>query len=307
MPQVSVVIPAYNSMEYLPATIASVLEQTFTDFELLIINDGSTDDLVAWAAHITDPRVRLISQDNQGVSVARNRGITASQGKYIAFLDADDLWEPTKLEKQVRCFENDPEVGLVDTCIFFADEQGNRGGVGGGLYESGNVWTEILQRNLLWCGSTPLVRRDCFETVGLFDTDLRSAEDWHMWTRIASRFSFAIIKEPLVYYRQHRTNKSGNIDRAFLFSCKTIEKIYELVPPELGYLKKRAYGRLHLHTAWRYLRDEDFINAGYHWRQVFGNWPRLARSRSYIMLSQKILMHRAINAFANLRRLAFKH
>ena len=101
MSKVSVIIPAYNAMNYLPQTLKSVLQQTFTDFEILIINDGSSDDIVEWSSQISDSRVKLISQINQGVSAARNTGIRNAQGEYIAFIDADDLWEPTKLEKQV--------------------------------------------------------------------------------------------------------------------------------------------------------------------------------------------------------------
>ncbi|MBD3561856.1 glycosyltransferase family 2 protein, partial [Planktothrix sp. FACHB-1355] len=112
-PKVSVVIPAYNAMRYLPATLDSVFNQTYTDLEILIIDDGSKDETVEWVAQITDPRVQLISQQNKGVSEARNAGIANARGEYIALLDADDLWEPTKLEKQVRCLEDNPAVGLV--------------------------------------------------------------------------------------------------------------------------------------------------------------------------------------------------
>ncbi|MCJ8280869.1 MAG: glycosyltransferase family 2 protein, partial [Rivularia sp. ALOHA_DT_140] len=122
MPKVSVIIPAYNAMGFLPETLESVLQQTFTDFEILIINDGSSDDIVEWASKISDSRVRLITQINQGVSAARNTGIRNSQGEYIAFLDADDLWEPTKLEKQVNCLKANPGVGLVYTWTTFIDQ-----------------------------------------------------------------------------------------------------------------------------------------------------------------------------------------
>jgi glycosyltransferase involved in cell wall biosynthesis len=121
MPKVSVVIPAYNAMTYLPETVESVLKQTFTNFEVLIINDGSSDHIMQWVTQISDSRVRLISQENQGLPGARNTGIAQAQGEYVAFLDADDWWEPTKLEKQVRCFEERPGVGLVYTWTALID------------------------------------------------------------------------------------------------------------------------------------------------------------------------------------------
>src|SRR4028119_1857024 len=125
MPKVSVIIPAYNAMAYLPETLESVINQTFTDFEVLIINDGSPDGIVEWASEIKDSRVKLISQENQGLSGARNTGIWSSQGEYLAFLDADDIWEPTKLEKQVQCLDKNLDVGMVSSGISTIDPNGN--------------------------------------------------------------------------------------------------------------------------------------------------------------------------------------
>nr|WP_256498773.1 glycosyltransferase family A protein [Chroococcidiopsis sp. CCNUC1] len=115
MPKVSVIIPAYNAMKYLPATLGSLLSQTFDDFEAIVVNDGSFDETEKWVSQIEDPRVKLICQQNKGLAGARNTGINQATGEYIAFLDADDLWEPSKLEKQVAVLEENPEVGLVYT------------------------------------------------------------------------------------------------------------------------------------------------------------------------------------------------
>src|SRR4028119_528470 len=125
MPKVSVIVPAYNAMAYLPETLQSVLTQTFNSFEVLIINDGSSDEIVEWASEVKDSRVKLISQENQGLSGARNTGIWSSQGEYLAFLDADDIWEPTKLEKQVQCLEEDNNIGMVSSGISTIDPNGN--------------------------------------------------------------------------------------------------------------------------------------------------------------------------------------
>jgi glycosyltransferase involved in cell wall biosynthesis len=139
MPKVSVVIPAYNAMTYLPETVASVLQQTFSDFELIIVNDGSSDNVMAWASGLEDPRAKLISQENGGVSKARNTGIAQAQGQYIAFLDADDLWEPTKLKKQVHCLETNPSVGLVYTWTAVINQLGQ---------PTRNVWTPNIEGNV---------------------------------------------------------------------------------------------------------------------------------------------------------------
>lgn len=167
MPKVSIIIPAYNAMAYLPETLESVLNQTFTDLEVLIINDGSPDGIVEWASEIKDSRVKLISQENQGLSGARNTGIWPSQGEYLAFLDADDIWEAKKLEKQVEYLEKHPDVGLVSSWISNVDRNGNFIDIYD-CSEGGKDLTKALFcSNILYCGSNPLVRRICFEKVGV--------------------------------------------------------------------------------------------------------------------------------------------
>lgn len=197
MPKVSVVIPAYNSMAYLPTTLETVFAQTFTDFEVLIINDGSSDNIVNWVSSLADARIRLITQENQGLTGAHNTGVMQAQGEYIAFLDADDLWEPSKLEKQVSCLDKNPEVGLVDTWVMLIDETGKSTGTVLKTNAEGNVWKQIIQCPTVVCGSSPLVRNACFQEVGLFDPEMGGSSDWDMWIRIASRYSFGLIKEQI--------------------------------------------------------------------------------------------------------------
>ncbi len=248
-PKVSIIIPAYNAIKYLPETVESVLKQSFTDFELLIINDGSSDNTVEWVSSISDSRVRLISQENKGLSGARNTGITSSKGEYISFLDADDIWEPTKIEKQVYKLDNDPTVGLVYTWVkyFYEDIESVRLG---DPDAEGNVLKAILEANVVMCGSNAMVRRFCFEEVGKFDENLTSIEDWDMWIRIASKYSFAVVKEALVYYRQHNSNMSKNYEMMIQNFNKVFERAFQLVPPDLFYIKEKAYGRVYLHLAW---------------------------------------------------------
>ncbi|HEY9633632.1 MAG TPA: glycosyltransferase family A protein [Coleofasciculaceae cyanobacterium] len=168
MPKVTVVIATYNSMDYLPETLESVLRQTFTDFEVLVVDDGSSDSTVQWASGLVEPRVKLITQENQGVCVARNTGIAHARGEYVAFLDSDDLWEPTKLEKQVRCFEDNPALGLVHTWLALIDEQGTSTGRVLASNAEGDVLEQLVQKNTVACSST-MGRHCCFETVGMFD------------------------------------------------------------------------------------------------------------------------------------------
>ena len=296
MPKVSVVIPAYNAMTYLAETLESVLRQTFTDFEVLIIDDGSSDQIVQWASGLVDPRVKLMKQENQGVAVARNTGITHAQGEYIAFLDADDLWESTKLEKQVRCLEDNPAVGLVHTWMNLMDERGKSTGRVITSTAEGDAWKQIVEVNTVMC-STVIARRCCFETVGVFpprDSCPIDVEDWDMWIRIASRYSFAVIKEPLVRYRLHPNNTSKDwqsIEQAYRI---VIEKAFNSAASEVLYLKSRSYGHANLRLAWKCLQssDKDHKRAIHFRRQALINYPQLRYSRECIRLSLAIALMR---------------
>jgi len=252
MPKISVIIPTYNSIRFLPNTLDSVLRQTFSEFEVLVINDGSTDNTAEWISSLTDSRVKLINQENQGCATARNTGILAAKGQYIAFLDSDDLWEPTKLEKQVKCLEENPDIGLVYTWVDFSNEEAKPTGKVRKVFAEGNVFQDMLTGNVVSCGSVPLVRRECFETVGLFDTKLWTAEDKDMWLRISTQYSFALIREPLVYYRQHPNSKSSKgFKRREQDFRRIMSKVPEPLLPQGSLQWRKVYSQQYLYFAWR--------------------------------------------------------
>jgi glycosyltransferase involved in cell wall biosynthesis len=243
-------------MKYLPDTLQSVWRQTFTDFEVIVVDDGSSDNIKQWASQIKDPRVQFISQTNQGVSTARNAGILASTGEYIALLDADDLWAPTKLETHVLYLDNNPEVGLVCSWTAMMNAQGEPTGRLFKPVADGNVYSKILVKNIIDCPST-VIRRACFEKVGLFNTNIRYNEDWEMWIRIAAVYQFAVIKEPLVYYRQHPNNVSKNWHQMQQGFTRVIKSAFETAPKELQHLKNPSYGHANLVLAWKALQSKD--------------------------------------------------
>ncbi|MDF5707842.1 MAG: glycosyltransferase family 2 protein [Nostoc sp. S4] len=283
MPKVSIIIPAYNAMTYLPETLKSILFQTFTDFEVLIINDGSTDNIVQWASELPDPRVRLIVQENQGVATARNTGIERAKGKYIAFLDADDLWEPTKLEKQVHYLKNHPEVGLLHTSMMLIDFQGNSLGRIITSNAEGNALKKLLEKNTIVTSSV-IVRSYCLQKVGKFNSNLRSSEDWDMWIRIATNYPLAVIKEPLVYYRQHNNNMTKNW-QILEQDLVTIENLFQSLQRELLYLKNRSYGYASIYLAWKALHNGDRQHATYFRNNAIAYYPQLRYSPWCIRLS----------------------
>ncbi|RCJ22318.1 glycosyl transferase family A [Nostoc minutum NIES-26] len=293
MPKVSVIVPAYNAMQYLPETVDSVLQQTFTDFEVLIIDDGSLDNIKEWVSNLTDKRVKLISQKNQGVSLARNIGISQAQGEYIAFLDSDDLWYATKLEKQVCCLDNNPRIGLVHSWMSVIDERGKPTGKVMTSDTEGSVWKQLVEQNTVACSSV-MVRRLCFQTLGGFSPRQNEypvdVEDWEMWIRIAAHYPFAVIKEPLICYRQHISNTSKNwqsLEKAYRI---VIEKTFHTAPPELLYLKNRSYGHANLRLAWKCLqsKDLDYKQALNFWQQALIHYPQLRYCWEYIRLSLAI-------------------
>ncbi|MBE9188820.1 glycosyltransferase family 2 protein [Gloeocapsopsis crepidinum LEGE 06123] len=299
MPKVSVIIPAYNAMTFLPETLDSVFSQTFIDFEVIVVNDGSSDNIKQWASEITDLRFKLVSQENQGLSGARNTGIALTQGEYVAFLDADDLWEPTKLEKQVKSLDENPEASLVYTWTTLINAKGKPLGKILANYIEGDVWQELTKHNIVECGSVAMVRRHCFETVGNFDRNLGSyVEDWDMWLRIAARYPFKVIKEPLVYYRDHSNNVSKNWQGMEQSYCLVIEKNLAGVSSELQHLRKQSYGFVYLCLAWKPLQSalKDYREAIYFRQQALKYYPQLRFTKEYIRLSMAIALMRLLKS-----------
>ncbi len=282
MPKVSVIIPTYNSIAYLPDAVGSALGQTFTDLEIIIINDGSSDHTNEWVLQQSDPRLILISQENQGKSAARNAGIARARGEYLSFLDADDCWEPTKVEKQAHCLDSNPNIGLVYTWTALADENCQPTGRIIRSNAAGNIWKELVQRNILACGSTPMIRKDCFETVGEFAHDLLLAQDWDMWIRIADRYPFAVIKEPLVRYRQHPNNTSKHLQMMQRCNTLVLERAFQSASigtngqQNVGEVRGKAYYFLNLYLGWIAIRLEDHQRAFEFWKKACSSAPLMS-------------------------------
>jgi glycosyltransferase involved in cell wall biosynthesis len=210
-PAVSVIIPVRNRARLIRQALDSVYAQTFRDFEIIVVDDGSTDDTRTVVEAYGRP-VQLISREPTGVSAARNVGIAQARGDYIALLDSDDWFEPTKLEKQVALFANHPRVGLVYTRYLVSDERtGKQWLYTGGLSSQGDAFRDLLMGFMETPLTTPtvMVRRRVFDTVAPFDTTMHMAEDIDLWCRIASQFEFGFIDEPLSVIRYHSGNTSG--------------------------------------------------------------------------------------------------
>lgn len=200
---ISVVIPAYNREHFIAEAVDSVIRQSYPDIEIIVVDDGSTDRTRQAVKRFGD-KIRYIYQNNQGPSAARNKGILAARGEWVAFLDSDDIFFPDKLSQQIKCFK-DKAIGLVHAFYYKLDCKKNSIQVIEPAFSMDRhlLQQELLQRKHTIRTSTVVVRRSCFEEVGYFNPAYRAAEDWDMWIRIASKYDFSYINQPLAIYRRH--------------------------------------------------------------------------------------------------------
>lgn len=207
---VSVIIPTYNRGHLVGRAILSVLDQTYQDFEIIVVDDGSKDYTEEVVKSFNDPRICYIRHTrNLGGSAARNTGIRAAKGKYIAFLDSDDEWLPTKLEEQIRVFHNEQNCGVVYTDLLRIYSDG-RIELYKGKHLGGWVLKDLLVTSIIGSTSSAVIKRECFDVVGLFDETLPSCQDWDMWIRIAKKYPFKRVPKPLVKYYLHGEQISSN-------------------------------------------------------------------------------------------------
>src|SRR6478672_6198857 len=209
-PAVSVVVATRNYGRYLAGAVRSVLDQTFADLEVIVIDDGSTDDTPdVIRPFLADPRVRHHRTDGLGQSRAKNLGILQARGPFVAFLDGDDEWLPTKLERQLPLFA-DPAVGVVYARRTLMDADGRDQPTPPATLARGHIYDTLLVQNPV-CFSSVVVRKAVFEAVGLFDPALPLAIDYDLWLRVARHVAFDYVDEPLVRYRTGHANLSGRI------------------------------------------------------------------------------------------------
>jgi glycosyltransferase involved in cell wall biosynthesis len=207
-PAVSIVLATYNYGRYLAGALDSALGQSLKDLEIIVVDDGSTDETKeVMVPYLGNPRVRYFGIEHAGQPAAKNFGIRLARAPFIAFLDADDLWLPSKLEKQLALFAADPAVGVVYSRRWLMDEQGRPLHFNQPRLPRGQVLAEMFRQNFI-CFSSAVVRRSVLDQVGLFDDNLALAIDYDLWLRIGQRFLFDYVDESLVMYRTGHANLS---------------------------------------------------------------------------------------------------
>ncbi len=255
-PTVSVIIPAYNAEPFLHETMQSIVDQTYSDWELILVNDGSTDDTLRVARSFKDDRIQIIDKPNSGVSDSRNQGASVSSGKYLAFLDADDVWLPEKMRESVDFLNKHESFGMVHGDMQVVNEKtkpldqvlsGKHG--------------EILEPLLLWDGcnvpspSSILVRRTVFEEVGKFDPQFSTAADQDFFFRVAKHYPIGRISKVQGYYRVHGNNMHMNIERMESDHIGVYRKASKIGLFETKKLERKAYANLYKILAGSWWKD----------------------------------------------------
>lgn len=215
-PEVSIIIPTYNRALLLQKAIQSVLDQTFQDFEIIVVDNYSEDNTIEDVKSFKDERIKIINIRNNGIiAKSRNRGLKESRGDYIAFLDSDDMWLPEKLELQVEYLRERPEYHLVYSNTWIINENGVRKGLflKSEYFKEGEIFDELVKSNFI-PQLTVLMKREVFENIGFLNEDpsLRAVEDYEYWLRVALRYKIGFVKEPLAMYRVHSGGASHTVN-----------------------------------------------------------------------------------------------
>lgn len=286
MSKVSVIIPVFNSQRTIRETINSVLNQTHSDLEIIVIDDGSQDSTAEIVSAIDDPRIRLFSYPNAGQAESRNRGIAKASGNYIAFLDADDLWTPDKLEAQLKALAMYPKAAVAYSWVDRIDERGQFIGRGSYISVSGDVYSKLLLIDFLENGSNPLVRTQAISEVGGFDPSLVPAEDWDLWLKLARKYEFAIVPSVQVLYRisTQSISASANVKKLENASIKVINRAFAEAPETLQFLKTKSQGNMYKYLAFKALDNisnrQNAVLALKFLNQSIKHDPKFARSRT---------------------------
>jgi glycosyltransferase involved in cell wall biosynthesis len=253
MPTISIIVPVYNAQNTILETIASVRAQTFTDFESIVVDDGSSDRTLELLQNIQDSRIKLVTYENGGVSVARNRGISLATSEYLAFIDADDLWTPDKLELQLAALQQHPSAGVAYSWTCFMERHGKFFHADNPVYFEGNIHAELLKTNFLLSGSNPLIRRDALASVGEFDPTLTHAEEWDLYLRLAAKYDFVVVPKTQILYRQTAGSASAKIEVMEKDALKVIERAFQAAPAQLQPLRNQSLANLYRYLAHLYL------------------------------------------------------
>jgi len=250
---ISVIIPAYNAERTILETIESVQQQTFSDFELIVINDGSIDRTLELLQNIKDQRLKVFSYENGGLPVARNRGMSQATGEFITFIDADDLWTPDKLELQLAALQQHPTAGVAYSWTYFMHEKTNTILPSDQLFFEGNIQRKLLIRNFLDNGSNPLICREAIASVGEFEPSCGGYADWDYWLRLAACWNFVLVPKHQIFYRISSGSMSTKVQAMEDAGLLVVERAFRAAPLELHHLQHQSLAMVYWYSAHLYM------------------------------------------------------
>jgi glycosyltransferase involved in cell wall biosynthesis len=266
-------MPAYNAGRFIREAVASALSQSFRALEVIVVDDGSADK-VSWVVELDGERVRYHWKENGGPSSARNAAARLARGELIAFLDADDLWEPSKLERQVKALAAHPRAAFAYSAFRTIDHSGNP--MPGGTWlgrPSGDIAVPLFMRNFVVTSSVVL-RRSCFEEMGGFDESLIWAEDYDLWMRIAERYDGVYVDGVLGSYRINEQGLTRNFARLYEAERVVIDRaIARNGRPELRRHLRERLGLYHFEFGYDYLVHDRFNEARQQFFRSLRQWP----------------------------------
>jgi glycosyltransferase involved in cell wall biosynthesis len=259
MQEISVIIPTYNRAKYLGYAIESVLAQTLPAAEIIVVDDGSTDETRAVLdALIAGGRIQYHLQPQKGVSSARNKGIELAKYSLIAFLDSDDLFLPTKLEKQYELIAENNDFGFVHCCFSKFNDQGRNLGIRDTSRLTGHIYPEILQEwSILMAMPCMLARKDVLKEVGGFDETMTWAEDMDLWRRISRRYPVGMVPELLVKVRVHGSSTTFERGGGISGFKRYLDKAFEEDKQLGGMFRRKAYAKMYANMGQNLLGEGD--------------------------------------------------
>ncbi|ARV62242.1 glycosyl transferase family A [Nostocales cyanobacterium HT-58-2] len=251
---ISVIIPVYNGQNTIQETINSVLQQTFHNFELIVINAGSTDSTLHIISKIQDHRIQVLSYPKANVAVNRNRGFNHAAGEFITFLDADDLWTPDKLEAQYKALVENPQAAVAYSWTHCIDKSGKFLRKCSYVNWTGDVYPQLLLDDFIGSGSNVMIRRHTISTIGGFDELLSNAQDTDMWLRLAAKYDFVVVPKPQILYRISANSMSSNIVGLEKSNLQIIERAFaHQKAKSLQHLKWYSIGNLYKYLSYKVL------------------------------------------------------
>lgn len=285
-PRVSILTPVYNGERYIAQAIESARAQTFQDFELIIVNDGSTDNSSeVIRPYLTDPRIRYLEQRNGGVAAARNAALRVAKGQYIGFLDQDDLWLPEKLKLQVQYLDDHPDVGLVHANQSYIDSDGRHKRIhfdDGFTKVSGWCFRDQFIKNRI-AVLTVLARKSVLDRIGPLNETIPGGDDYEMWLRISKHFPIGHLDQVLAHYRMHESNVSNDnfrMTRTDLGAIESILRIHREARKQLGsgIVDTRLFELNYQLGGWHMWKARDHTSARHHYWQAIRSRPLYLKS-----------------------------